>query len=114
MGSNLGHDIIASEASLLVIYLERAVYIYENEYAAERLQTRKMFPTDFVPQPSWSSDEEAALVSFLLHYSNSHSWTFRRTDVARLGSRPLPRRSVRVLIMRRRQTLQGVAGSLVS
>ena len=48
---------------------------------------RKLFPTDFVPQPSWSSDEEEALVSFLLLYSTSYSWTFRRTDVS-LGTNP--------------------------
>ena len=48
----------------------------------KQLQMRKLFPTDFVPQPSWSSDEEEALVSFLLLYSSSHSWTFCRTDVS--------------------------------
>ena len=53
-----------------------------KEAAAERLQTHKLFPTDFVPQPSWSSDKEEVLVSFLLLYSTSHSWTFRRTDVS--------------------------------
>ena len=40
-----------------------------------------------MPQPSWSSDEEEALVSFLLLYSSSHSWTFRRTDVS-VGTNP--------------------------
>ena len=57
-----------------------------KETAAERLQTRKFFPTNFVPQPSWNSDEEA-LVSFLLLYSSSDSWTFRSTDVS-LGTNP--------------------------
>ena len=33
-----------------------------KETAAERLQTSKLFPNDFVPKPSWSSDEEEALV----------------------------------------------------
>ena len=59
----------------------------KQKTAAEKLQTRKLFPTDFVPQPSWSSDEEEALVSFLLLYSSSHSRTFRRTDVS-LGTNP--------------------------
>ena len=51
-----------------------------DETAEESLQTRKWFPTDFVPQLSRSSDEEEALVSFLLLYSSSRSWTFRRTE----------------------------------
>ena len=53
-----------------------------KEAAAERLQTRKLFPTNFVLQPSRSSDEEEALVSFLLLYSTSHSWTFHWTDIS--------------------------------
>ena len=44
-----------------------------KETAAERLQKRQLFPTNFVPQPSWTSDEEEALVTFLLLYSSSHS-----------------------------------------
>ena len=43
---------------------------------------RQLFPTDFVPQPSWSSDKEEALVSFLLLRSNSHFRISRRTDVS--------------------------------
>ena len=58
-----------------------------KQTATERLQTRKLFPNDFVPQPPWSSDKEEALVSFLLLYSSSHSWTFFRTDVS-LGTNP--------------------------
>ena len=48
---------------------------------------RQLFPTDFVPQPSWSSDKEEALVSSLLLCSTSHFWTSRRTDVW-LGTNP--------------------------
>ena len=40
-----------------------------------------------MPQPSWSSDKEEALVSFLLLCSTSHFWTSRRTDVS-LGTNP--------------------------
>ena len=57
-----------------------------KETAAESANAQ-VVSNRFVPQPSWSSDEEEALVSFLLLYSSSHSRTFRRTYVS-LGKNP--------------------------
>ena len=59
----------------------------QKEQLQRDCKSGKLFPIDFVPQPSWSSDEEEALVNFLLLCSSSHFWTSRRTDIS-LGTNP--------------------------